>query len=521
MYELVTYFTGMEDMTMMTNSAFRAAATLLFAGSAVFVPVAQAQVAIKRSPSGFNLFSVQQDVDLGRQSAAEVEKQLPLLNDSRTNTYLGRIVSRLAAQAPGTKYPYTIKAVNATEINAFALPGGPMYVHRGLITTARNEAELAGVLAHEMSHVILRHGTEQASKAYLGQAGLSLLGGLVGKRGSTSSQIINAVGGFGLNAAFLKFSRSDEYEADALGAELMSKAGYNPEAMATMFAMLRAEQGRDPGKLERFFSSHPPPADREARIRSVAASLGTGGSLQVVGNFPSIQARLGGMSASTATTTSPTYSTSPGTVVLPNETVTINVPAPSRTFSRYSHGTGFFTVDYPNNWRTYQSGLAVSIAPEGGVVELSNGQPNLLYGVIVNHYAPFEGDDDRWNSSLQRSYTPFEDRTRPPRSYLEDATDDLVRQLIRSNSYLSAVSGPVRSEVIDGAQGYSVLLSGRSPVTGEEERALLYTRGLPDSHVIYMICVAPARESAVMDQTCARMSRTLQVNDHVAHPKVP
>src|SRR5688500_15888874 len=380
----------MEDLPMLTNSAFRAAATLLFAGSAVFVPVSQAQVTIKRSPSGFNLFSVQQDVDLGRQSAAEVEKQLPILNDARTNTYLTRIVSRLAAQSPGTKYPYTIKAVNATEINAFALPGGPMYVHRGLITTAKNEAELAGVLAHEMSHVILRHGTEQASKAYLGQAGLSLLGGLVGKRGSTSSQIINAVGGFGLNAAFLKFSRSDELEADALGAELMAKSGYDPIAMATMFATLRAEQGRDPSKLDKFFSSHPPPADREARIRTLASSLGTGGSLQVVGNFPAIQSRLGGMTAS-ATTNQPTYTTSTGTVVQPNETVTINVPAPSATFTRFRHGNDFFTVDHPNNWRTYQSGHAVSIAPEGGVVELSNGQPNLLYGVIVNHYAPFEG----------------------------------------------------------------------------------------------------------------------------------
>ena len=501
---------------MLTNSAFRAAATLLFAGSAVFVPVSQAQVTIKRSPSGFNLFSVQQDVDLGRQSAAEVEKQVPILNDARTNTYLTRIVSRLAAQAPGTKYPYTIKAVNATEINAFALPGGPMYVHRGLITTAKNEAELAGVLAHEMSHVILRHGTEQASKAYLGQAGLSLLGGLVGKRGSTSSQIINAVGGFGLNAAFLKFSRSDELEADALGAELMAKSGYDPIAMATMFATLRAEQGRNPSKLERFFSSHPPPADREARIRTLATSLGSTGSLQVVGGFATIQSRLGGMTASAIT--EPTYTASPGTVAIPTETATINVPNPSSTFSRFTHGNGFFTVDYPSNWRTYQTGLAVSIAPEGGVVEMSNGQPNLLYGVIVNHYSPFEGADDRWSSSLQRSYTPFEDRTRPPRRALEDATDDLVRTLIKSNSYLTAVSGSVRAEVIDGAEGYSVLLNGRSPVTGEDERVTLYTRGLPDNHVIYMVCIAPASASAVMDQTCARMSRTLNVNDNAAHP---
>src|SRR6185503_1690208 len=438
-------------LSMMANSAYRMAATLMFTGAAVFVPItqtAEAQVNIKRSPSGFNLFSVQQDVDLGRQSAAEVEKQVPVLNDSRTNTYLTRIISRLAAQTPGTKYPYTIKAVNSTEVNAFALPGGPMYVNRGLITTAKNEAELAGVLAHEMSHVVLRHGTEQASKAYLGQAGLSLLGGLVGKRGSTSSQIINAVGGFGLNAAFLKFSRADELEADALGAELMSKAGYDPMAMATMFATLKTEQGRDPSKLERFFSSHPPPADREARIRSLATSLGGGGSLQVVGGFPAIQSRLGGMTASSVTS-QPTYSTSTGTVAIPNETVTLNVPTPSSTYARFRHGAGFFTVDYPNNWRAYQSGLAVSMAPEGGVVELSNGQPNLLFGVFVNHYAPFAGADDRWSSSLQRNYAPFEDRVKQPRSFLEDATDDLIRTLISSNNYLSVVSGTVRSEVID------------------------------------------------------------------------
>jgi Zn-dependent protease with chaperone function len=495
----------------------------MFAGAVVVVPLTQAadaQVSIKRSPSGFNLFSVQQDVDLGRQSAAEIEKQLPLLNDSRTDTYLTRIVTRLAAQAPGTKFPYTIKAVNANDINAFALPGGPMYVHRGLITASHNEAELAGVLAHEMAHVVLRHGTEQASKAYLGQAGLSLLGGLVGKRGSTSSQIIQAVGGFGLNAAFLKFSRSDEYEADALGAELMSKAGYDPEAMATMFATLKAEQGRNPSKLERFFSSHPPPADREARIQTIAASLGRGGSLQVVGGFATIQSRLGGLALSTASS-APTYSTSTGTIDLPNERVTITIPTTSSTFSRFAHGAGFFTVDYPSNWRTYQSGLAVSLAPEGGVVELSNGQPNLLYGVIVNHYTPFEGADDRWTSSLQRSYTPFEDRTTPPRAYLEDATDDLVRTMIKSNPYLSAVTGSVRSEVIDGAPGYSVVLNGRSPVTGEDERALLYTRGLPDGHVIYMVCIAPTRYATDMDATCARMTRSLQVNDGAAHPRTP
>jgi Zn-dependent protease with chaperone function len=477
------------------------------------VDLLDAQVSIKRSPSGFNLFSVQQDIEVGRQSAAQVEKQVPILNDARTTTFLNRVVARLAAHAPGTRFPYSIKAVNATEINAFALPGGPMYVHRGLITASRSEAELAGVLAHEMSHVVLRHGTEQASKAYLGEAGLSLLGGLLG-RGNTTSQIMNAVGGFGLNAAFLKFSRSDEREADALGAELMHKAGYDPLAMATMFASLRAEQGRDPDRLERFFSSHPPSAERESNMRVLASQLGGGGSQQLVGGLATIQSRLGTVAVAP---TQPGYNVSTGDVVVPGGTATVNVPAPSTRYARFSHASGFFAIDHPDNWRAFPSGLAVSMAPEGGVVQLSNGQPNLLYGVIVNHYEPFEGEAERFSQSLQRNYTPFEDRTRP-RGFLEDATDDLVRQLLISNSYLSAVTGSARAEVIDGGRAYSVVLNGRSPVTTEDERALLYTRGLPDGHVIYLLCVSPARESSVMERTCSRMMQSMRIDDSRVHP---
>ena len=196
-----------------------------------------------------------------------------MLNDRNVDRYLNEIIRNLAEQAPGARYPYAIKAVNASEINAFALPGGPMYVNRGLIEAARSEAELAGVLAHEMSHVALRHGTHQASKAYLSQAGLGILGGLLGRNGGNASNIVNAIGGLGLNVVFLKFGRDDEYQADQLGAEIMARAGYDPSAMANFFELLRSEQGRDPGKLEQFFSNHPPSADREARIRDQAASL--------------------------------------------------------------------------------------------------------------------------------------------------------------------------------------------------------------------------------------------------------
>ena len=477
-----------------------------------------AQTTTRSAQPGFNLFTVQQDVDLGRQSALEVEKKVPMLNDASTNAYLNRIIARLAAVAPGAKYPYRIKAVNDGEINAFALPGGPMYVNRGLIDAARNEAELAGVLAHEMSHVALRHGTNQASKAYLTRSGISILGGLFGKQGGSTSQIVNAVGGVGLNTLFLKFSRDDEYQADATGAEIMARAGYDPNAMASFFEQLRARQSREPGKLDTFFSDHPAPADREARIRALA---GTRGPVQtrVVGGFEATQARVRGL---TASGTQPSGSTGRLDVPAAQPTatagpVTVEIPAPSNRFLRFVQPSGFFTIDYPDNWRTFPSAYAVSMAPEGGVLTTGeNGQQVMVYGVILNHYAPFAGPAARRDLSLQHNYAPFEDTT-SSRGTLEDATDDLVRQIMAANPYLRAEEGSARPETIDGAPGFSVLLTGRSPVTGEEERATLFTRSLPDGHVIYALSIAPARSFDALDRTFVRMIRTLVVNDDAVH----
>jgi beta-barrel assembly-enhancing protease len=239
---------------------------------------------------GFNLFSVEQDIEVGRQSAAEAERQLPLLRDASLDRYLNDLIQNLARNAPGARYPYQIKAVNSTEINAMSLPGGPMYVNRGLIQAARNEAELAGVLSHEMAHVALRHGTHQASKAYLGQAGIGILGGLLGRGGGNSGQIINAIGGLGLNAVFLKFSRDAEYQADAVGAEIMAKSGYSPLAMASFFELLRSQQKSNASAVATFFSDHPAAADREARIRTQAQSLQVA-QARDTGAFQSIKAR--------------------------------------------------------------------------------------------------------------------------------------------------------------------------------------------------------------------------------------
>lgn len=188
-----------------------------------------------------------------------MEGQLPLLDDPTAQGYIERIGERLVSVVQGPEFPYQFKVVNVSDVNAFALPGGFMYVNRGLIEAASFEAELAGVRAHEIAHVALRHGTNQASKAYLAQAGFGALGGLLGK-GSTAD-IMGAIGGFGLNATFMKFSRTAEEQADVVGAQMLAKVGYDPMSMADFFEKLREQSGKDPSKLEQFFSSHPAPAN--------------------------------------------------------------------------------------------------------------------------------------------------------------------------------------------------------------------------------------------------------------------
>jgi beta-barrel assembly-enhancing protease len=237
----------------------------------------------------FNLFTVEQDVEIGKQSAAEAEKKLELLGEPSVDAYLNRLVTALVSQAPGAKYPYHAKAVREKQVNAFALPGGPMYVNSGLLVAARSEAELAGVMAHELSHVALRHGTHQASEAYAAQTGLGILGGLLG--GGDTADVLTAIGGVGLNAAFLKFGRDAETEADVTGAAMMARAGYDPNALADFFGVLREEAGRDPSSLEAFLSDHPSPVDREARIRELARTLPRG-TPHSVGGFAAMQATV-------------------------------------------------------------------------------------------------------------------------------------------------------------------------------------------------------------------------------------
>jgi predicted Zn-dependent protease len=247
--------------------------------------------------AAINFFSVRQDEQLGRQAAAEAERQLPIVRDDYVEDYVNEIVDRLAGVAPGPRFDYRARVVNGADVNAFSLPGGYIYVNRGLIEAVRSEGELAGVLAHEMAHIAQRHGTSQVSKAYGAQLGVGLLSGVLGGRDHRLGMGEQIIGSLGLNALFMKFSRNAENEADRVGARMMAGAGYDPLAMASFFDLLASRQRSDPGGVAGFFASHPSPRNRSANIRAQAAELGGGGRTAQVGGLRDVQARLDRMPA--------------------------------------------------------------------------------------------------------------------------------------------------------------------------------------------------------------------------------
>jgi predicted Zn-dependent protease len=222
---------------------------------------------LKELRPGFNLFSAQQDVQMGKEAAAEVAKSMPVLNNEQLTDYLSKIGGRLAKSKHAGTFPFTFAVINDKNINAFALPGGPVFVNTGLIAVLDNESQLAGVLAHEMSHVALRHVTNQASKANLLQLGAMLADSALDKD-SLWSRLGELTIGLGAESVLLKYSRNAETEADLNGARIMNEVGYDPVQMAQFFTKLEAEGHRDNSKLANFLSDHPTPGNRVAYVQA-------------------------------------------------------------------------------------------------------------------------------------------------------------------------------------------------------------------------------------------------------------
>ncbi len=215
---------------------------------------------------GFDIFSQEEEIQLGKQNAAEVRKQMPVLPDSDpVSQYVQKLGAKLAARAPGYQWPYSFHVVNVKEINAFALPGGPIFVNLGTIQAADNEAQLAGVMSHELSHVVQRHGTRAASKQMAAQLPLAILGGFMGN--STLARAAEMGISFGVGSYFLKNSRQSESEADLLGTDVMYDSGFEPRQMALFFEKLEKEMGASANSMiNQFMSDHPNPGNRAEAV---------------------------------------------------------------------------------------------------------------------------------------------------------------------------------------------------------------------------------------------------------------
>ena len=234
----------------------------------------------------FNLISIEEEWQLGAQLSQDVARQVRLSNDSTLNSYVSNMGQRLVAQtpAPFNQLPWHFHVVEDPAINAFAIPGGHVYVHTGLIANADNAAELAGVMAHEISHITARHSTEQITRQY----GLSVLAGLV--LGQDPNALAQLAAQIVAGGALARFSREAEEEADARGIQAMAQAGYNPIGMATMFEELLEHRQGQPGRVEQFFSTHPLTEDRARVARQRAEQIGNRGTLDEPG-FQAAKAR--------------------------------------------------------------------------------------------------------------------------------------------------------------------------------------------------------------------------------------
>ncbi|MBI1750911.1 MAG: M48 family metalloprotease [Acidobacteria bacterium] len=446
------------------------AVALVLAMTLAWAPVAQAERT--RFKPGWNLFSPAQDVEIGRQVSQDAERQLPIVNDSRIESYLNTLGRRLTAKAPGERYPYQFKLVNDRAINAFCLPGGYVYVNRGVIENADNETQLAGVMAHEISHAALRHGTNQASKAYAAQVPLAILGGVLGS--NSIGAVLTQVGaGFAANSILLKYSRDAERQADLLGAQILYDAGYDPRGIPQFFEKLEA-QGRG-GHMPDWFSSHPSPENRIAGVNNEIEKLG-GAPPNYKTNSPEFRAVRGNVlslpTIGKGSTPARREERGPGRAGRPD--------LPSNRYQSYQNG--LLRMSYPDNWKAYGQEGAVTFAPEGGLVDDGHGNAALAYGVIVNIFEPHA---NRYSQVT-----------------LEDATDQLIDDLRHSNPAMR-ISRRHERVRIGGERALSTYLTNDS-TAGGKEYLWLVTVLRPDG-LVYFVSVAPERDYDDYDQAFQNM----------------
>jgi len=410
-----------------------------------------ASVGLARNPGdplkpGFNLYSKQQDIEVGKQAAAIIQQRYQPVQSRDLQAYVKKVGERLAKTptASSSGFPFSFTLLNYKEVNAFALPGGPTFVFVGLIKASDSEAELAGVLAHEISHVVLRHGTHRISKAnIIGRPALAI--GLLNSL-TLVGRLINIGIGLGLNGVFLKNSREDESEADALGTHIMSEAGYDPVALARFFDKLEAHGG--PGVPE-FLSDHPSPGNRVEAVQAEARTLPHQVYTSNNREFDSMKVAL--------------VKLPPPPDLRPKD-----VRVGDSDASGYKKlSTPQFSIEYPSTWRIHgdEESALLALAPDDGIVLGLTGDPMIGFGSLLSYF--------------------FAD---PSRSSLSDATDDLIQRLRTEDPGLRQTGSQKRTGV--GKQEALITqLTSDSPFGGAETDMLL-TVSRPEG-LFHLVFISP------------------------------
>jgi len=448
------------------------------AGSTV---VAQTPVKVPK-----NNYTPQQDVELGAKAAAEIRQQYPIIKDEAIAAYLTALGDRLIVVAPKDlnrpEFKYSFTAVNLKDINAFALPGGPMFVQRGMIEAAKVEGEVVGVMAHEVSHVLLRHGTANASKAQnpwlqLGQVAGAVGGAMVGGR---TGALISQGGDFGIGTLLLRYSRDFEKQADLLGAQIMARAGYDPRDLAHMFETIaRESKGGGP----QWMSSHPDPGNRTAYITKEAASLTIAGRADTSG-FEPIKAKFAAlppaMTSAEMAKRGEAGGSAPKSVGTPGKPV----PPPSAQYRSFSAG-GIVQASVPSNWTSVSGSNAVKVVPENGYGEL-NGQVVLTHGVEFGVAKASSRD-------------------------LREATNTWLKAIAQGNPSLK-LAGAQQYGKLSQRTAMSTPLTNPSPLGGNE-RINVYTAILADGNLFYYLTVVPDGEAQAYQPTFVKIGQSIKLTD--------
>lgn len=459
---------------------------LVLAFCAIQTPCLQARVNLAPCK---NNYSPQQQIELGNKAKQQVYQQMPVLPDSSPVTkYIQQLGEKLVAHAPGYKWPYNFHVADVADINAFALPGGTIFVNLGTIQAAGTEAQLAGVMAHEIAHVVLQHSVCNAEKeqkvgliAGLGQLAAGIF--LGGAAGTLAQEGI----GIGTNLGFLKMSRGAEEEADKEGVQILYDAGYDPRGMAQFFETIQAKYGKGGAQ---FLSDHPNPGNRTEYVdKEIASFPKRAHNIVTTPEFKHIKSLVANMHAYTASEVasgawkrqSPNQTVAGGInqAVANGSAPDLNTAGPWKTF----RGSGY-TIQVPGNWKAYGNEVATMMGPPGGIVQSpETGNASVVYGLLT----------DRYQTQLN-GIAGFH---------------ALIREITQENPGISP--GQERQITVNGITGRSAEANNRSANNGQGEHDWIVAFPQSGGSLRYFVFVAPTRDFEKLRPTFEKVLQSIRM----------